>query len=381
MRACFFGTYNSRHPSNRLLIRDLEAAGVKVHECHRPLWERTRDKTARFFGAPSLARHLPRYLRLAASLISEVKRAGPFDLFLAGFNGQLDVLVLRALARGRTPIVFAPLMSITETLVEDRGLFAARSVRGRLARLLDRLTLEAADVVVADTMAHKEYFAQVLGFDRRKIAVHYLGADEIFFSPAGSACGGGQVKVVLFYGQYVPLHGAHVIVEAAARMARRSDVCFHFIGTGPKRPEVEDRARALGARIAFEDWVEFCELPARIARASLCLGAFGEGRKADMVIPTKVYQAAAAGKAVVTGNAAAVREVFTGGKEIVLCRPGDPVDLARALEHLLDDPQLGRQIGEGAGRLMKRRFSSGEQAKSLVRELAAASPKLARSLG
>lgn len=381
MRACFFGTYNSRHPSNRLLIRDLEAAGIEVHECHRPLWERTRDKTARFFGAPSLARHLPRYLRLAASLISEVKRAGPFDLFLAGFNGQLDVLILRGLTRGRTPIVFAPLMSITETLVEDRALFAARSVRGRLARLLDRLTLEAADVVVADTMAHKAYFAQALGVDGQKIAVHYLGADEIFFSPAGAASGASQVKVVLFYGQYVPLHGADVIVEAAARMARRSDVCFHFIGTGPERPEAEGRARALGARIEFEDWVDFSKLPARVAQASICLGAFGEGRKADMVIPTKVYQAAAAGKVVVTGNTAAVREVFREGEEIALCRPGDPAELARTLECLLGDPELSRKLGQGAGRLMERRFSSGEQAKSLVRELSAASPKLARSLG
>ena len=68
IRAVLFGTYTAAHPANRLLAAALEAAGCAVAVCHEPLWERTRDKTAAFFGARSLARLGLAYLGAAARL-------------------------------------------------------------------------------------------------------------------------------------------------------------------------------------------------------------------------------------------------------------------------------------------------------------------------
>ncbi len=378
MRACFFGTYNRFHPANRLLIRDLRAAGVTVVECHQPLWEKTRDKMANFFGAPALAANAARYLGCASRLALELKRAGDFDLFLAGFSGQLDVLLLRLLARGRTPIVFAPLMSVTETLVDDRRLFTASSPRGRLARLFDRLSLRAADIIIADTAAHKDYLQERLELAGRPIVVHYIGADESFYEPGIAGLPAELPRMVLFYGQYVPLHGTDVIVRAAAKLAGRDDLRFCLIGTGPQRQRAQSVARSLGAKISFEDWVDFTRLPRRVASASICLGIFGRGEKASMVIPTKVYQAAAAGKAVVTAETPAVKEVFAHGRNIYLCPPADAEALAAAVETVIDQTAVSRQIGEGAREIMASRLSPAAQGERLLRELVRVDSRLAR---
>ncbi len=155
MTACLFGTYDRGHSANRLLRLALAGAGCDVVECHEPLWEETRDKAAGYFRGPSLARLGARYAAAAARLARRWRTlGGPPPVVIVGFNGQLDVLLARRLCRPRAALVFAPLVSLSETLVEDRRVFGARGAAARALRALDRATLRAADLVLADTAAH-----------------------------------------------------------------------------------------------------------------------------------------------------------------------------------------------------------------------------------
>ena len=61
----------------------------------------------------------------------------------------------------------------------------------------------------------------------------------------------------------------------------------------------------------------YAELPARMAAAHVVLGAFGSTAKAGRVVPHKVYQGLAAGRAVVTGDGRGVREVLTPDRDVV----------------------------------------------------------------
>jgi hypothetical protein len=120
---------------------------------------------------------------------------------------------------------------------------------------------------------------------------------------------------VLYFGQYLPLHGLDVIVDAVGRLATRTDLRFVFIGTGEERARIEPLVRATRADVEFVSWVPYGELGARIASADIVLGIFGSSAKAAMVIPNKVYEAAAMGCAVVTADTPAIREVFTSGRD------------------------------------------------------------------
>src|SRR5262249_41279642 len=159
MTACLFGTYDRGHSANRLLRRALADGGFAVEELHEPVWEDTRDKKAAYFAGPSLAglagRGLAAGRRLAAAWR---RRRGEPPLVVVGFGGQLDVLLAARICRPRAALVFAPLVSLTETLVEDRGVFPAGGVRARLVTRLDRAALRAADLVLARTGGHGGYF-------------------------------------------------------------------------------------------------------------------------------------------------------------------------------------------------------------------------------
>jgi glycosyltransferase involved in cell wall biosynthesis len=377
IRAVLFGTYTAAHPANRLLAAVFRSAGIAVDVCHEPLWERTRDKTAAFFGVRSLARLGVAYLGAAMRLRRRFRALPPPDLVVTGFNGQLDVPLARLVAGRRARLVFAPLITLTETLVEDRHVYRRSGMQGRAARRLDRLTLEWPDLVLTDTETHRTWIADELT-PRARTATLYLGAEPPFRPTAPRPRRVGEPLRVLFYGQYVPLHGTVVIVEAAARLAREGGVEITMIGTGPERERTARLAAARGVKgLAFEDWVAYEDLPARLADCDVALGIFGTTSKARMVIPTKVYQAAAAGRAVVSADTPALREVFTPGEDVLTVRPGDPAALAAMLRRLRDTPDEAARIGAAAGRLLAEHLDARAQGARLGTILASTFPELA----
>lgn len=377
IRACLFGTYTATHPANRLLAASFEAAGVAVSYCHEPLWERTRDKDAAFFGGGNLARLGLAYLGAARRLRRSFRALPKPDLVVTGFNGQLDVLLARRIAGRRARVVFAPLVTLTETLVDDRRVYRRGGLKGRAAFRLDRRTLESPDLVLVDTETHRRWIAQRLT-KRAKTATLYLGAERAFRPTPPRPRRAGEPLRVLFYGQYVPLHGTEVIVEAAALLAHEGGVEFTMIGTGPERAAASQLATARGAtNVTFEDWVPYEALPMRLAACDVALGIFGATAKAKMVIPTKVYQAAASGRAVVTADTPALREVFTPGADVLTVRADDPGDLAILLRRLRGEPETVTGVGMAAGRLLAEHLDAPAQGARLRGILSSAFPDLA----
>jgi glycosyltransferase involved in cell wall biosynthesis len=366
MRAVFFGTYDRPHSANRLLRSALADAGFPVTELHAPLWEETREKGRGYFTLASLATLGVRYLGLAARLArrwhAEIAPGEP-PLVVVGFGGQLDLLVAARVCHPRRALVFAPLVSLTETLVEDRAVFPAGGVRARLVTALDRATWRRADLVLADTAAHVGYLVE-LGAPADRIAVSHLGAEPEFWTAPSLPI---DPRRVLFVGRCVPLHGLATIVEAAARLRDRAT--FVVIGRGPDRAAAEARARGLGVAIDWRDETPLAALPAELARAAVVLGVFGAGRKAAMVVPNKVYQAAAAGRPLVTRDGPALREVLVPGEHCLAVPPEDPAALADAIARLLDDPAGAARMGAAARAHLARELGADGIASALVRTL------------
>ena len=91
-----------------------------------------------------------------------------------------------------------------------------------------------------------------------------------------------------------------------------------------------------------------------------------------MVIPNKVYQAAAGGRPVITGDTTGVREVFRHGESLWLTPSGDGAALAAALETLAADPGRRAALGSAARALMADRFNperQGDRLRMLIAEM------------
>jgi glycosyltransferase involved in cell wall biosynthesis len=353
--ACLFGTYDRGHSANRLLALALAGAGFAVRELHEPL------DAGGSLASGSLARVGMRWAAAARRLVRRWRAAigGAPPLVVVGFGGQLDVLLARAVCRPRAGLVFAPLVGLVETLVDDRRLFSARGPRARALGALDRLALRSADLVLVDTTAHAACFVEQ-GAPGARLGVWHLGAEpEFFAAPAAAPVG----RRVLFYGTCLPLHGIETIIAAAARLGSRAEVVL--IGDGPERPRLAALARTLDAPVSWRPPVPLAQLPRELAAAAVVLGVFGTGRKAAVVVPNKVYQAAAVGRPLVTREGPGLREVFEPGTHCLACPPGDPEALAAAISRLLDDPALAARLGRAARARMVERFAPERQAAAL----------------
>jgi glycosyltransferase involved in cell wall biosynthesis len=328
VKVLYFGTYDRASPRNTQVVSCLRAAGVAVVERHRAVWGRHN-------WSPG-----PRtMLRLARAEVA-LSRTAPdgADVLLVGYPGHADIPAARRVARGR-PVVFNPLVSLTDTLVDDRAVVSPRSPKAAAVRVLDRRAFRGVDLVVADTQAQATYFRETFGLAAEQVAVALVGAEDALFTPTPADPAPFHV---LFVGKLIPLHGLPAILEAARLLP---DVPFVLAGDGQLAPLLSDRP----ANVRHVPWIDYAALPDAYRRAGCALGIFGTGEKAARVIPNKVFQALACGRPVVTADTPGARELLTHEADALLVPPGDGPAIAGAVRRLAEDGSLAERLG-AAGR-------------------------------
>jgi glycosyltransferase involved in cell wall biosynthesis len=279
------------------VISCLRRAGVEVLERHEPVWEGQEHKFAAGVGAAA---------RLARAELRLRRRDLPdFDAVVVGCLGHLDLGAARK-AAGRRPVVFNPLVSLADTLVDDRGRFRPGGLPARLLRSIDHRAFRTADLVVSDTAVQAALFRSL---GARQVGVCFVGAEERLFRPGWSPA---DDFTALFVGKLIPLHGLDTIL-AAARLA--PDVRFRVVGSGQLERLLDERP----ANVEHVPWVEYGQLPGELHRASCALGIFGTSAKAARVIPNKAFQALACATPLITADTPAARELLRDGEARCSC--------------------------------------------------------------
>lgn len=338
-----FGLFDACYPRNRTTATALALAGAELRDLHIPALADVRDRLQPSRDVSALARLGIQLLRGELRLALATPRPLAWaDAVLFGYPGQWDAALWASLVRlaGRW-VIFDPLVTLTETFVEDRQLVAPGSWQARWLRLLDQRALRAADLILTDTPQQAAYWAALAGVPLERFVVLPVGVDESLFHSHGHHAVEARDEArdrlrVLFYGTYSPLHGAETIVDALHRLERAGEpVSLVMIGSGQLELAVRGRAAALGLHaVTFVPWVPEVELVRWIAWADVVLGIFGATAKAARVVPNKVYQAMAMGAAIVTRDSPAIRWL-AGQEEIArLVPPADPDALAQALREL-----------------------------------------------
>jgi glycosyltransferase involved in cell wall biosynthesis len=147
----------------------------------------------------------------------------------------------------------------------------------------------------------------------------------------------------------VPLHGVPIILQAA-RLLEEENIEFWLIGDNHQADGPAD----LLERVKYFSWMPLHELRDKIREADVCLGIFGTSDKAKRVIPGKAFLALAMGKALITGDSPAARELLEDGKNAVLCQMGSSEAVAQAICRLRNDAELRQRIAEEGRELFQR---------------------------
>jgi glycosyltransferase involved in cell wall biosynthesis len=362
-RVLYFGTYDRGIGRNAILIDALRAAGIDVTECAAPVWRDTADKLAAVGGRSSPAAIALRQAAAWGRSLRAYAAAPDYDALFVGATAHLDLPLARLLAgaAGR-PLFFDPLVSIVET-VRDRGiappaggLRAMAAVERRLVRLPDR--------IVVDTRTHAEALAAEIGLPIDRAVVAPAGAPPAFRRAARPYAARRpspeEPLRVLYVGQYIPLHGIDVVLEAAGLLRDRPDIRFDLVGRGQTLPDAVRLVRRMElANVHLHDtWLPAERLAAEhIDGADLCLGVFGSEPKAERVVPFKVYTALASARPALTADTRAVREMLRPGSEVWCVPASDPRALAAAIEYLAERPALRADLAALGQRAFDARFS------------------------
>ncbi|HIB83018.1 MAG TPA: glycosyltransferase, partial [Chromatiaceae bacterium] len=235
--------------------------------------------------------------------------------------------------RKNIPLVFDPLISTFDKQVFERKKFLPTSPAAKKLLEWETRLFQKADVIIADTELHARYYEETLGVDPCKTQVIPVSSDENIFTFKKYSKDRSEFRI-LFYGNYLELHGIDVIAQAIVEN-KNDSIHWTLIGDGPTRKAAEEKCKGLH-NIEFIDWVEYEELPKLIHDSNIVLGIFDTGNKASRVIPNKVYQALACGRSVVTLQSLAYpSELVKNPTGIYWSQAGDPSSLLDAVERAI----------------------------------------------
>ncbi|MCL5778962.1 glycosyltransferase [Limibaculum sp. FT325] len=315
-------------------------------EIHSDIWSGIEDKS-QVKGLGAKLKSLLTWIGSYPRLVLRYSRAPEHDAVVVGYLGHLDVLILWPLARLKgKPIVWDAFLSLYDTIVQDRKLVGPGHPIAWFVWAWEWLACRASTRVVLDTAAHAALFTGLYRLPARRTAVALVGAETLSFDREAAQGAGvaiqrpsaGDELTILFYGQFIPLHGIDTIVRAAQRAIGRP---YRWVLIG--RGQEEARIRALidtGPRLNLEwiSWVPYGDLINWITGSDLCLGIFGDTGKASRVIPNKVFQILSAGQPLVTRDSPAIRELLSEPiPGVYLVPPADPQALLDAIERFRAD--------------------------------------------
>ncbi|OYY94462.1 MAG: hypothetical protein B7Y41_06400 [Hydrogenophilales bacterium 28-61-23] len=289
-----------------------------------------------------------------------LRRIAKPDLVWVPCFRQRDLAAASRWARARRiPLLFDPLISAYDKQVFERAKLKPGSAAAQRLLAWERRLFERADAVLADTEEHARFFVETFGIARDRVNVVYVGAEEALFRPDPTVSKHVHEALdVLFFGSFIPLQGAPVIVEAA-RIYQGPPVNWTLIGAGPELARCKSAAAGL-PNIRFEAWLDYTALPARIRRADILLGIFGATLKAGRVIPNKVYQALACGKPVLTRSSGAYPSALAaaGTHGLIWVEAGNPASLAEAVRRLAIDSGGLKPLALAAAATYRDHFSN-----------------------
>ncbi|HEY4180662.1 MAG TPA: glycosyltransferase family 4 protein [Kofleriaceae bacterium] len=176
---------------------------------------------------------------------------------------------------------------------------------------------------------------------------------------------------ILYVGSIDPGRGVRVLVRAMAAIVREIDARLVLAGSmAPKFDQgLRDGIRELGLldKVDILGPIEHEHLPTLYATAAVCVvpAAADLSPNPTAVYPTKLLEYMACRTAIVAPRRDTVMQVVTDQREALLFEPGDPVDLARSVMRLLEEPALRTKLAQNAYERVRRDFTASAARRAL----------------
>jgi hypothetical protein len=242
---------------------------------------------------------------------------------------------------------------------------------------IERRIVAIADRVIAECPQDEADLVGLYGADPERIATVPCGVDLDEFAPADQGAARRALGlderefIVLQLGRMVPRKGVDNVIEAVARLARRSAARLVVVGgeaapTGRGTCAEMRRLVDLADKCGIADRVTFAGHRQRDELAAYYAAC-------DVFVTTPWYEpfgitpleAMASARPVVGSAVGGIQHSVVDGVTGFLVAPRDPAALADRLDHLQSDPALARAMGRAGARRVRANFTWSRVAEEL----------------
>jgi glycosyltransferase involved in cell wall biosynthesis len=340
-------------------VHALARRGYEVQLCVRRTDARDIKESLAFYGLPEHARLTVRRLpvprrgaRLAFLLraLAAVLRSAPDVVYTRDLGVAYAALRFRFLHR--RPVVYEAIAMATTFREEAPALYQGARPPGTLRRLwqnhVERTVTLRADAVIATTSHLMSALETAFGKPRLGAIVPNGARVPQERPPLPPA---RDPSKVYYLGQLYPWKGADLLVDAMGYLPGASLVIVGGLAAEPDLDRLKKKVAALGFsdRVFFRGYLAPPDLPAEREKAEVVVIPHAESRTArEFTSPLKLFEALAAGRPIVATDLPSVREILTHGENALLVPPGDPRQLAAAIQTVLADRALAERLASGA---------------------------------
>jgi len=200
-------------------------------------------------------------------------------------------------------------------------------------------------LVILESTAEIDYFVQEFNLPREKFRQLFLSADESLFSPHARSESSNEFTV-LYFGEFIPLHGLETIIESAKIVQNHKDIVFVLCGDGQDKLKVQNFIKKYNlTNVKLMGFVSKSELLQFIKNCDVALGIFGNSGKAKKVLTNKAFQVLASQKPLITMESQTSKEAeLENGVNCMVVPPASPQDLAKAILFLKNNSEKSNEI-------------------------------------
>lgn len=343
MTICWFGIYKSEYPRNDVFLSGLRQIGVQVVECRE-----NNDDKLRYF-----------------KLIKKLRKIAPVcDLIYAAYPSPVSTIIAKFFTTKK--VATDAFFSMYDAVVNDRREIPSYHPRAIKLILLDWLSVVLADIIIVDTKVHAKYWSRWPLVQVSKIKTIPIGANPKLIYPLVKSPIDIKKTTVTFHGNYIPLQGVDKIIRAINLLKGEKQISFRMIGSGQDFLKAQNLIKDLGleSRIEIIPRIPHVKINDYLNATDIILGIFGDSEKAKRVVPNKVYEGIAVGRAVVSMDTPAMREVFTA--EEICFVDAEPFLISQAILKLHRDYSYRQSLSRAGYLKFIERFTPTAISKQLL---------------
>ncbi len=242
----------------------------------------------------------------------------------------------------------------------DNKYWIAERPAKRIFNVIGKEVVRRADTVRVVSHALEEYVLQRLGFPSERVVWCPVRVDLAIFESADGTrvrvdyAARGVNQLILFVGRFAKQKALGILLQAFVRVLEACpSTHLILVGDGPERENILRMAAVLGVAHAIElpGWLPLSSVAEYMAASDvLLLSSHLEG------FGRVVVEASAAGIPSVATERAGPREIIRDGETGCLVPVNDPTALAEKVIYLLRHPQIAKQMGESARRLVRVKY-------------------------